>query len=103
MDIGNQAIGKTGLDVIELSGTDPAVFGQNRDQVNDALKQCGVIARKYFYPLTSESACYDGRFDPNETPVALAASRSVLTLPMYASLPLTDVDDICEIVAGCKK
>ncbi len=28
MDIGNQAIGKTGLDVIELSGTDPAVFGQ---------------------------------------------------------------------------
>ena len=82
---------------------DPAVFGQNRDQVNDALKQYGVIARKYFYPLTSESACYDGRFDPNETPVALAASRSVLTLPMYASLPLTDVDDICEIVAGCKK
>ena len=82
---------------------DPAVFGADRDQVNDALKEYGVIARKYFYPLTSESACYDGRFDPNETPVALAASRSVLTLPMYASLPLTDVDDICEIVAGCKK
>jgi len=28
MDLGNQAIGKTGLDVISLSGTDPAVFGQ---------------------------------------------------------------------------
>ena len=28
MDIGNQAIGKTGLAVISLSGTDPAVFGQ---------------------------------------------------------------------------
>lgn len=28
MDLGNQAIGKTGLAVISLSGTDPAVFGQ---------------------------------------------------------------------------
>lgn len=28
MDLGQQAIGKTGLNVIELSGTDPAVFGQ---------------------------------------------------------------------------
>ena len=28
MDLGNQAIGKTGLVVVSLSGTDPAVFGQ---------------------------------------------------------------------------
>ncbi len=28
MDLGNQALGKTGLAVISLSGTDPAVFGQ---------------------------------------------------------------------------
>ena len=28
MDLGNQAMGKTGLNVIELSGTNPAVFGQ---------------------------------------------------------------------------
>jgi len=28
MDLGNQAMGKTGLAVISLSGTDPAVFGQ---------------------------------------------------------------------------
>jgi dTDP-4-amino-4,6-dideoxygalactose transaminase len=82
---------------------DPAVFGANRDQVSDTLKQYGIFARKYFYPLTSEAACYAGQFDPAKTPVALTASRNVLTLPMYASLPLSDVDDICEIVAGCKK
>lgn len=82
---------------------DPAAFGANRDQVNDTLKQFGIFARKYFYPLASEAACYAGRFDPQETSVALAASRNVLTLPMYASLALSDVDDICEIVAGCKQ
>lgn len=38
MDLGNQAIGKTGLAVIELSGTNPAVFGQfafQKDGVGD--------------------------------------------------------------------
>ena len=28
MDLGQQALGRTGLTVISLSGTDPAVFGQ---------------------------------------------------------------------------
>ncbi|MDP3448431.1 MAG: DegT/DnrJ/EryC1/StrS family aminotransferase [Eubacteriales bacterium] len=82
---------------------DPQVFGADRDQVSDALKQYGIFARKYFNPLTSEAACYAGRFDPAETPVSREASQIVLTLPMYADLALTDVDDICEIVAGCKK
>ena len=82
---------------------DPAVFGMTRDEVNETLKTYGVFARKYFYPLTSESACYRGRFFPEETPVALRASRNVLTLPMYPDLALSDVDDICEIVASCKK
>jgi dTDP-4-amino-4,6-dideoxygalactose transaminase len=82
---------------------DPAVFGADRDEVNETLKQYGIFARKYFYPLTSEAACYAGRFDVSQTPVAFAASRNVLTLPMYASLALSDVDDICEIIAGCKR
>ncbi len=82
---------------------DPDVFGADRDQVNDTLKTYNIFARKYFYPLTSESACYKGQFDPTETPVALAASRNVLTLPLYADLALSDADDICEIVLSCKK
>ena len=82
---------------------EPSEFGADRDQVYDTLKRYGVFARKYFYPLTSEAACYAGRFNPDETPVALSASRSVLTLPMYASLPLSDVDDICEVIAGCRR
>ena len=82
---------------------DPGSFGANRDEVCDTLKTCGVFARKYFYPLSSEAACYQGRFRPEETPVAQSASRNVLTLPMYADLALSDVDDICEIVASCKK
>lgn len=82
---------------------DPDIFGCTRDEVNETLKQYGIFARKYFFPLASEAACYAGQFDVKETPVAYAASRNVLTLPMYADLSLSDVDDICQIVASCKK
>ena len=69
----------------------------------DALAERGIGARKYFYPLVSDYACYRGRFDPSETPVAADVARRVLTLPMYADLALSDVDEICSIVRGCAR
>ncbi len=78
-------------------------FGAGRDEVFAALDAAGVGARKYFYPLASDYACYRGRFDSVETPVAEHVSGRVLTLPMYADLPLPDVDRICGIVKGCAR
>lgn len=78
-------------------------FGATRDEVFNALAEHGIGARKYFYPLASDYACYSGRFDSNETPVAKDIASRVLTLPMYADLPLEDVDRICEIVSKSKR
>ncbi len=82
---------------------DESVFGVGRDDVMAALAQNGIGARKYFYPLTNAFDCFSGQYDPNETPVALRISHQVLTLPLYADLPLVDVDTICDIVLGLKK
>lgn len=82
---------------------DKAVFGADRDQVQAALREQGVMARKYFYPLTSGFPCYQGRFDPEETPVALRASRQVLCLPVYGDLSLETVEKICGIVLNCRR
>ncbi len=82
---------------------DAAVFGADRDEVMAALAQNGIGARKYFYPLTNAFDCFSGQYDPNETPVALRISHQVLTLPLYADLPLSDVDTICDIVLSLKK
>ena len=78
-------------------------FGADRDMVASTLKDAQIMARKYFYPLTSTFPCYGGRFDPAQTPVAWQASRQVLCLPMYGELPLEDVKRICEIVLGCRR
>lgn len=81
----------------------PVVFDgykYDRDQVFAMLAEQGITARKYFYPLTSDYACY--RYLPtaggDKTPVARQIARKVLTLPLYAGLEAADVDRICDII-----
>lgn len=78
-------------------------FGASRDMVLHKLAKHGIHARKYFYPLTSEFACYKGQFNPKKTPIAKAISQKILTLPLYADLDLADADRVCDIVLSCKK
>lgn len=80
---------------------DEKAAGCTRDDIFKALDENGIGARKYFYPLTSMYQCYEGMFDAGKTPVALAISKRVLTLPIYADLSMEDVDRICDVVANC--
>ena len=75
-------------------------YKYNRDEVFNLLVAENIIARKYFYPLTNAFECYSGMpgFNPQETPVALEAASNVLCLPMFADLPLEDVERICSII-----
>lgn len=82
---------------------DPEVFGADREQVLSVLGENEISARRYFYPLTSTFQCYNGKYDPEETPVALKLSKQVLCLPLYADLSAEDADRICDIILTCKK
>lgn len=75
-------------------------FGRSRDEVHQALKDYNVFARKYFYPLCSDYACYRGlpSADPAGLPIARAAAAEVLCLPLYGTLPMNAVDTICDMV-----
>ena len=73
-------------------------FGKSRDQVFDELARHNIFARKYFYPLVTEMACYRGIYSAEQTPVAKIAAEQVMTLPLYADLPLDIVDQICELI-----
>lgn len=90
-------------DVVPNYAYFPVVFDgyrYTRDEVFDRLKEQGVTARKYFYPLTNSFACYTGMpgFDPDLTPVAKHVAERVLTLPLYADLAFEDVDRICSVI-----
>lgn len=79
----------------------PVVFDgykYNRDEILEKLESEGIIARKYFYPLTNSFECYKDKFKVDTTPVAKYISERVLTLPLYADLSLEDVDRICNSI-----
>lgn len=82
---------------------DESKFGVNRDKVYDVLMNNGIFVRKYFYPLTTAFECFHGKYNVNETPVALRISSSVLTVPLYSELEFETVENICDIIKSIKK
>ncbi|HAD55527.1 MAG: DegT/DnrJ/EryC1/StrS family aminotransferase [Lachnospiraceae bacterium] len=82
---------------------DPDNFGKTRDDVFDTLKEDDITARRYFYPASNDLDCYKDNYVINETPVAHRTSLNILCLPMYADLPLEDVERICDLIKGVNR
>lgn len=78
-------------------------FGASRDDIFDQLAAEGIGARKYFYPLVTDFACYQEEYSSSDTPIAKRVASQIITLPLYADLALEDVDRICAIVRGAAR
>ena len=81
----------------------PVIFDgykEDRNEIQAKLAQEDIFARKYFYPITNECACYIDTYGgvTERVPVAKFAAEHVLTLPMYADLTVEDVDRICDVI-----
>ena len=75
-------------------------FRVDRDSLYEHLKRHGVLARRYFFPLITDFPMYrehapDAR---RQLPVAYRVASEVLCLPIYAGLPLEQVDRIAELI-----
>ena len=84
----------------------PVVFdgyAADRDTIFAELAKYNIHARKYFYPCVNSYECYSGQFSEEDTPVAAKISRQVLTLPLFADLPVETVDEICDIILKFQK
>ncbi len=81
---------------------DEEVFGMSRDALYDGLKQWNVHTRRYFYPLVCDYACYRSLSVRDPLMVARRAADRILTLPIYDSLDLSDVEIICDIIQSLR-
>jgi len=77
---------------------DEKEFGVSRDDLYEKLKQWNVHTRRYFYPLICDYQCYISISVNGPLTVARRAADRILTLPIYDSLELSDVEAICEII-----
>lgn len=71
-------------------------YKMDRNQVQARLAESDIYARKYFYPITNEAACYIKEYGGANVPISKHTSETVLTLPMYADLTVDDVERICD-------
>lgn len=72
----------------------------SRDALYERLKDYGIYARRYFYPLISDFPMYRGMPSAQRAnlPVAAAAADKILCLPIYPGLPDEDVARVVNIV-----
>ena len=76
------------------------ILGLNRDEIFDRLEEKKIHSRKYFYPLCSDFDCLKDIANNAHVPVAEEISKKVLTLPLYSSLSVEEVDYICDQLLG---
>lgn len=74
----------------------PVLFDSEemRNRIYNKLRDENIYSRKYFYPLTSEAACFRNRYKDLQLDNAKLVSRRVLVLPLYPELAEEDIERV---------
>lgn len=75
-------------------------YDKSRDELYDILRENDIYARKYFYPLTSDQACFKNKFKKVNLKNARKLADEVMVLPLYEELALESIDRICGIIVS---
>lgn len=70
----------------------------SRNELYDLLKEHNIFPRKYFYPLTSDQACFKNKYKNVQLENARILSNSVLSLPLYEHLEPENVERIISYI-----
>lgn len=66
----------------------------SRNELYDKLAENGIHARKYFYPVTADQACFKNLYKNDEISRARDLSKRILVLPIYEKLETNGVKRI---------
>ncbi len=84
---------------------DERLYGKSRDELYFRLKENGIYARRYFYPLISDFAPYrelESAAKEN-LPVATETANRVISLPIYADMKEADARRIVDLIKKAKR
>lgn len=78
----------------------PVLFTRDglRDAVYNNLREKNIFARKYFFPLTSDAACFKNKYKGEELTISRYVSGHILVLPLYPELEEEVIMEICNII-----
>ncbi len=77
-------------------------YSLSRDEVYQKLRDNGIYARRYFYPLISDFPMYRGLSSAAQSnlPVAKVVADQVICLPIYPALEVSDQEKIISLIVG---
>lgn len=70
----------------------------NRNELYNLLRENGIFSRKYFYPLTSDQACFKDKYKLAKLENARKMTSQILVLPLYEDLEIRNIDRIVKII-----
>lgn len=65
-----------------------------RDELYDELRKNNIYARKYFYPITADQACFRNKYRNLELQNARKLSYQVLTIPFYEEITENEMERV---------
>ncbi len=69
-----------------------------RDELYDKLKEHNIYSRKYFYPLTSDEACFKNKYRNEKLDVARNLARRVLALPLFEGMKMEEQERVINLL-----
>lgn len=78
----------------------PEMFGMTRDQLAAALLRENIETKKYFHPPLHQQTIFRPFAEGAQLPVTEAVADSVLSLPIYESLPAETVRQVAWAIRG---
>jgi dTDP-4-amino-4,6-dideoxygalactose transaminase len=70
----------------------------SRDELYEKLKEQGIHTRKYFYPLTSDQACFKNKYRSVSLGCARELAKKVLVLPVYDKMEAKTLTYVIESI-----
>lgn len=70
----------------------------SRDELYAALAEQNIYTRKYFFPLTSDQACFKNKYRNERLDTARKLAERVLVLPVYDELDSQKATEICSLI-----
>lgn len=69
-----------------------------RDELYNQLIQQGIYARKYFFPLTADQACFKNKYRSLSLPVARDLAKRILVLPIFEGMKEEVQEEILKVI-----
>lgn len=70
----------------------------SRDELYDRLKANDIFARKYFYPITADQACFKNKFMRVELAIARKLAKQVLVIPFYENIEFSQMNRVIQVL-----